>query len=200
MKVLLFCAKGFETMEFSAFVDVLGWARENFGCPVEVDTCGFEKTVVSTFGVPVTMDRTVDEVEAGQYDAIAVPGGFEAFGFYEEAYHWKLLTLLDAFNRQGKPIASVCTAALALGKSGILKHRRATTYHIGDSVRQTQLAAFGAQTTKKRFAVDGNVITSCGPETAPEVAFILLEMLCGKEKADAVRAAMGFAPQDGPRA
>ena len=67
-------------------------------------------------------------------------------------------------------------------------------------MRQTQLAAFGAKTTKKRFAVDGNVITSCGPETAPEVAFILLEMLCGKEKADAVRAAMGFAPQDGPRA
>lgn len=25
MKVLLFCARGFETMEFSVFVDVMGW-------------------------------------------------------------------------------------------------------------------------------------------------------------------------------
>ena len=26
MKVLLFCCKGFETMEFAPFVDVMGWA------------------------------------------------------------------------------------------------------------------------------------------------------------------------------
>lgn len=27
MKTLIFLAKGFETMEFSAFVDIMGWAR-----------------------------------------------------------------------------------------------------------------------------------------------------------------------------
>lgn len=53
MKVLLFCAKAFETMEFSVFIDVIGWARETFGNDVEVQTCGFQKTVISTFGVPV---------------------------------------------------------------------------------------------------------------------------------------------------
>ena len=26
MKILLFCCKGFEMMEFSPFVDVMGWA------------------------------------------------------------------------------------------------------------------------------------------------------------------------------
>ena len=30
-KVLLFLAKGFETMEFSVFVDVMGWARYDYG-------------------------------------------------------------------------------------------------------------------------------------------------------------------------
>jgi len=29
MKTLLFLAKGFETMEFSVFVDVLGWAEND---------------------------------------------------------------------------------------------------------------------------------------------------------------------------
>lgn len=33
MKVLLFLAKGFETMEASVFVDIMGWAG------VEVTTC-----------------------------------------------------------------------------------------------------------------------------------------------------------------
>lgn len=30
MKILLLCLKGFETMEFSPFVDVIGWARDDF--------------------------------------------------------------------------------------------------------------------------------------------------------------------------
>lgn len=43
MKVLVFCAKGFETMEFSVFIDVFGWARNDYGYPIYVDTCGFTK-------------------------------------------------------------------------------------------------------------------------------------------------------------
>lgn len=40
-KVLVFLAKAFETMEFSAFIDILGWARVDFGHNLVVDTCGF---------------------------------------------------------------------------------------------------------------------------------------------------------------
>ena len=60
MKVLLFCAKGFETMEFSVFVDVFGWAENDYGYPVQVVTCGFRKEVVSTFHVPIIVDRLID--------------------------------------------------------------------------------------------------------------------------------------------
>jgi len=31
MKIPLFLVKGFETMEFSVFVDVMGWARNDYG-------------------------------------------------------------------------------------------------------------------------------------------------------------------------
>lgn len=53
MKVLLLCLKAFETMEFSVFVDVLGWARDEAKKDIQVITCGFDKTVVSTFGISV---------------------------------------------------------------------------------------------------------------------------------------------------
>ncbi len=56
MKVLVFCNKGFETMEFAPFIDVFGWAKNEFQYDVEVVTCGFSKTVVSTFGIPVIAD------------------------------------------------------------------------------------------------------------------------------------------------
>lgn len=41
MKVLVF-SKGFETMEFSVFVDVMGWARNDYGHDIDVVTCGFK--------------------------------------------------------------------------------------------------------------------------------------------------------------
>lgn len=192
MKILVFCAKGFETMEFSVFIDVMGWARNDFQCPVHVDTCGFTKTVNSTFHVPVIMDKTIDEIVADDYDALAIPGGFEEFGFYEEAYDAKFLNLIRAFHEQKKPIASVCVAALPLGKSGILKDRKATTYHLNNAHRQKQLAQFGVDVVNERVVVDDNIITSYCPETAPDVAFELLKKLCGNEKMLSVKKAMGF--------
>ena len=43
MKVLLLALKGFETMEFSAFVDVMGWAHDDFGHDITVNTWAFQK-------------------------------------------------------------------------------------------------------------------------------------------------------------
>lgn len=192
MKTLLFLAKGFETMEFSVFVDVLGWARNDFGCDVEVETCGFQKTVNSTFNVKVTVDKTIDEIDINDYDALAIPGGFEEFGFYEEAYDERFLNLIRAFDKSNKIIATICVAALAVGKSGVLLGRKATTYHLNGGIRQKQLKAFGVDVVNERVVIDNNIITSYCPQTAPDVAFALLEKLTSKEKADIVKRAMGF--------
>ena len=180
-------------MEFSPFVDVMGWARSDYGMDVSVVTCGFQRQVVSTFGIPVLVDRTIDEISVNDYDALAMPGGFEEYGFYEEAYDERLLDLIRKFDRQGKPIASVCVAALPLGKSGILQGRRGTTYHLGDGRRQTQLKEFGVDVVNEPIVVDRNIMTSYCPQPAPGVAFQLLEMLTSREQMQVVKAAMGFA-------
>ncbi len=192
MKVLLFCAKGFETMEFSPFIDVFGWARNDYGYDVEVVTCGFTRQVVSTFGVTVTMDKTIDEIVVDEYDAIAIPGGFEEYDFYSEAFDQRLSDLILAFANAKKIIASVCVGALAIAKTGLLKNRRATTYHLGNGRRQAQLAEFGAIVVNEPIVVDDTIITSWCPQTAPYVALRLLEMLLGTEAADTVKNSMGF--------
>lgn len=191
-KTLLFLAKGFETMEASVFIDVLGWARNDYQLPLALTTCGFTKTVVSTFGVPVTVDRLLDEIDPADYDALAIPGGFEEFDFYDEAYNERLLALVRAFDDAKKPIASICVAALVLGKSGILQGRRATTYHLKQGYRQKQLAAQGATIVNEPLVVDGNVATSYCPSTATQVAFWLLEQLAGPAATAQVKEGMGF--------
>ncbi|EGW36921.1 DJ-1/PfpI family protein [Desulfosporosinus sp. OT] len=192
MKTLLLLAKGFETMEFSVFVDVLGWARNDYGSDVQVETCGFKKEVMSTFNIPILVDRIIDEINVDEYDALAIPGGFEDYGFYEEAYDEKFLNLIREFDIKGKIIATICVAALPLGKSGVLKNRKATTYHLNDGYRQKQLAEFLVDVVNEPIVIDKNIITSYCPETASGVAFKLLELLTSKEQTEVVKKAMGF--------
>ncbi len=192
MKVLVFLAKAFETMEFCVFIDVLGWARVDYGHDLLVDTCGFTDKVISTFNVPVLVDKTIEEINVNDYDALAIPGGFGEFGYYEEAYHEKFLKLIQEFNAKGKIIASVCSGAFPLAKSGILKNRKATTYHLKDGYYQNKLKEFGVNVVNEPVVVDDNVITSYCPETAPKVAFQLLKMLTSEEDMTVIKRAMGF--------
>jgi protein deglycase len=191
-KVLVFLAKGFETMEFSVFIDVLGWARNDYGHNLFVDTCGFTDTVISTFNVPVKVDKTIGEINVDEYDALAIPGGFGEFGFYEEVYDDRFLELVREFNAKGKIIASICSAAMPLGKSGVLKNRKATTYHLQNAYWQEKLKEFGVNVVNEPIVIDANIITSYCPETAPGVAFELLKMLTSEEEMTVIKKAMGF--------
>lgn len=192
MKVLLFLAKGFETMEASVFIDVMGWAKTDHHHDIDVVTCGFSKAVTSSFGLPVIVDMLVKDVRPDNYDALAIPGGFEEFGFYEEAFSEKTAELIREFDRQHKMIATICVAALALGYSGILTGKKATTYHLSGGKRQKQLAEFGVEVVNEPIVRTDNIITSYCTQTAPEVAFMLLESFIGTEQMHIVKTAMGF--------
>ena len=192
MNTLVFLPKGFILLEFSMFTDVMGWAREDFGHATYVTTCGFNKEVISTFGVPVIADMLIDEVNVDNYNALAIPGGFEECGFYQDVYDDRFLDLIKTFHSKDKIIATICVGALALGKSGVLKGRKATTYHCKDGYRQKQLEAFGAELVNESIVVDKNIVTSNSPEAGTHVAFKLLEMLTSKEEMELVKASMGY--------
>lgn len=193
MKVLLFCNKGFETMEFAPFVDVMGWARNDYHYDIEVITCGFTKNVISAFNIPIVVDKVISEVVVDDYEALAIPGGFEEFGFYEDAYDERFLNLIREFDKKRKYIASICVGALPIAASGILKGRKATTYHLGGGCRQKQLETFGVNVIQnQRIVIDNNVVTSFCPETAADVAFQLLIWLVGEKQAYVISDAMGY--------
>lgn len=191
-KVLLLLAEGFEIYEASAFIDVLGWNKE-YGSPkTELFTCGLTKSLKSTFGIKLEVDFTIDEINPLEYDAIAIPGGFEDYGFYNDAYSKEFQKLIIKFNEQNKIISSICVGALPIGNTGILENRKATTYNLMDGKRQKQLENFGAEIINNPVVIDNNVITSWGPSTAIEVAFTLLEKLTDLTNANHIRKLMGF--------
>ncbi|AZO95378.1 DJ-1/PfpI family protein [Halocella sp. SP3-1] len=192
MKVLLFLANGAEMIELSAFIDVFGWDRHYNNGNINIVTCGFSKEIKSTFNIPIRVDLLIEEVKTDDYNALAIPGGFADYGFYEEAYNEKFLNLIREFKNQDKPIASICVGALPIGKSGILKGKRGTTYHLMGGRRQKQLEEFRVKVENEPVIVEDNIITSWCPSTAVEVAFKLLEMLRSRNDSDKIREIMGF--------
>ena len=191
-KVLLFLSQGFEEYEASVFTDVIGWSRFYGNEPVDLITTGLRSEIKCTWNFTVRPEIEFSEINAGEFDALAIPGGFEKAGFYEDAYNTRFLDLIREFNKLGKIIASICVAALPIGKSGVLKGRNATTYDLLDGLRRKQLSDFGAVIQDERIVVDGNIITSTGPSTGLEVAFMLLERLTNSENVDLVKKYMRF--------
>jgi len=189
-KVLLLLADGFEIFEASVFIDVIGWNLVEGDCSTQLFTCGLKKEIKSSFNQRFIVDFVVDEIDITLFDALAIPGGFEVYGFYDDAYDEKFLELIRGFKSNNKIIASICVGALPLGKSGILKDKKATTYN--NVVRREALQGFGVNVINEAIVIDDNVITSWNPSTAVNVALLLLEQLTTKNNADNIRKLMGF--------
>lgn len=188
--VLLLLAKGFETFEASVFIDVIGWNLVHGDGATELFTCALNKEIKSSFNQKITVDYTVDEIDVEEFDAIAIPGGFEIYDFYEDAYSDKFLNLIQEFKKQNKIVASICVGALPVGKSGILTGKKGTTYN--SPIRREALKEFGVNVIHAPIVVDDNIITSWNPSTAIDVALLLLEMLTDKVNAGSIREMMGF--------
>ncbi|WP_346854183.1 DJ-1/PfpI family protein [uncultured Draconibacterium sp.] len=189
-KVLLLLASGFEVFEASVFIDVIGWNLVEGDGSTELFTCGLRSEIKSSFKQRFIPDFLIDDIDINDFDALAIPGGFEIYGFYNDAYDSKFLDLIRAFKSQNKLIASICVGALPVGKSGILKNKKATTYN--SLVRRQALQEFGVHVLDQPIVSDDQIITSWNPSTAVDVALLLLEQLTSKDNAEKVRHLMGF--------
>jgi 4-methyl-5(b-hydroxyethyl)-thiazole monophosphate biosynthesis len=191
-KVLLLLPQGFEEYEAAVFTDVLGWSRDVGDIAVNVATAGRRAQINCTWNLTVIPEFQLSEISVDDYDALAIPGGFEEAGYYEDAYHEDFLEIICQFNKSRKIVASICVGALPLGKSGILKNKKATTYHLLDGKRRKQLESFGAIIQDASIVIDDNIITSTSPATALDVAFTLLRLLTSPDNEEKVKTAMGF--------
>lgn len=191
-KVLLLLAQGFEVYEASVFIDVMGWNKAEGSKDTNLYTCAIRKNIESSFGLKVEVDFTIDEINPAEFDALALPGGFEEFGFYQDAYAPVFLSMIQEFHKQHKLISSICVGALALGKSGILAGKKATTYNQSGGKRHQQLKDLGVELINQPIVCEENITTSWSPVTATTVAFDLLEKLTTKKNMLYVKKLMGF--------
>jgi len=176
-KVLVPLASGFEEIEAVTIVDVLRRAG------VDVVTAGLEPgSVTGSHGIAVTPDTTLDEVDASSLDMIALPGGMPGAAHLRDDA--RVQALLQELAGSGRFCAAICAAPIALAAAGISEDRTVTSY----PGFEDRVAC--ARYVEDRVAVDGHMITSRGPGTALEFALVLVEKLCGADRARELGGAM----------
>ena len=176
-KVCVLLANGFEEIEAITIIDVLRRAS------IDVVTLGVASAQVrGAHGVTVQADRLLKGSERDAWDMVILPGGMPGSTNLRDDPAVQALIVRQA--GEGKMIGAICAAPIALGKAGVLKGKKATSYPGFEG----QLT--GAICQESRVVRDGNVFTSRGPGTAMEFALEIASALKGKETAAGVRKGM----------
>lgn len=159
-------ADGFEEIEALGTVDILRRAE------IPVDTVSMNQTneVISSRNIPVQADKKFKDMEG--YDMLILPGGAGAWKNRDDE---RVITLLKKYNEEGKMIASICAGPMALGKAGILKGKKVTSYP-GEEIEGYLKDGIYVEDP---VVTDGNITTSRGPATTFAFAYQLVDLLGG---------------------
>ncbi len=103
-KVLLLLADGYETYEASVFIDVIGWNLIDGDRSTQLFSCGLKKEIISSFSQKSIVDFLIEEININDFDALAIPGGFEEYDFYKENLINEHINILDVGVNKGQSI------------------------------------------------------------------------------------------------
>ena len=169
-RVLIIATDGFEQSELTEPKRLL----EEAGAEVSVASLkpgeirGWNE---KDWGESVTVDLTVGDVSAEDYDALLLPGGQMNPDILRTER--KVIDAVRAFDAADKPIAAICHAPWLLAEAQLIEGRTVTGW---PSIR-TDLANAGAAVVDEEVVVDGNLITSRKPGDIPAFTDALMAAL-----------------------
>jgi protease I len=119
-----------------------------------------------------SVDHTVAEADASQYDALVLPGGVANPDFLrtqEDA-----VAFVRAFFEDGKPVAAICHAPWTLVEADVVRGRKVTSW---PSIR-TDLRNAGAEWVDEEVVVDEGLVTSRKPDDLEAFCDKVVEEIC----------------------
>lgn len=114
-----------------------------------------------TPGQAVAVDKTLDEADPDEYDALVLPGGVvnaDHLRVEEKAKDFVIKMMAEE-----KPVAVICHGPWLLVSSHEVRGRKLTSYH----TLQDDIINAGGEWVDQEVAVDHNLITSRKPDDLP---------------------------------
>jgi protease I len=155
-KIMILVEEMFNTYEF--------WypyyRLQEAGAEVVVVGSGSARTYTGKPGTEVSVDKSVEQVSAFEFDGVIIPGGYAPDHMRR---YPKMVQLVKDMDEQGKVIGAVCHAGWMLASAEIVQNRTVTSFFaIKDDLKHA-----GAHWVDQEVAVDGNLITSRKPDDLP---------------------------------
>ncbi len=116
-----------------------------------------------------TVDKTLDQVKASDYNALVLPGGVMNPDFLRRDQ--RALTFVRDFFKQEKPVAAICHAAWTLISADVVNGRKMTSF---SSIKDDVINA-GANWVDEEVVVDQGFVTSRKPDDLPAFNSKLIE-------------------------
>ena len=174
-RVVFFLLPGVHLLDLAGPAQVFSTAAGH-GMPYEVRYVGEAGQVGSAQGLPLLPDTEWPRL--GTDDLVVVPGWRAGSLRHGPVPGADTRERLRAHHATGGTVASVCSGADALGRSGLLDGRRCTTHHD----LQRELAARYPRARVVRdvlFTTDDRVVTSAGIASGIDLALHLLAVRHG---------------------
>jgi deglycase len=143
--------------------------REAGGEPVVVGP-GPGRTHASKHGYQVEVDKLVGEVEAGDFDAVIIPGGYAPDRMRR---HPAMVDLVRQAALNGKVVAAICHGGWMLASAEVIRGKNLTGFH---AIKDDLIHA-GAHYRDAEVVVDGKIITSRQPSDLPAFCRAILAAL-----------------------
>ena len=171
-RALVILAEGAEESEAVIIVDLL----RRGGIETVLAGLNGDGPVLLSRKVRVIPDAALASV-TGNFDVLILPGGAE--GARRLATSELVGERLKTFSREGRLVAAICAAPLALQAHQVFAGR-AMTCHPSVASR---IAMFGKLDQRSSVVEDGNLITSQGPGTSFLFALTIVRRVMGETRA-----------------
>lgn len=169
-RILIVATDGFEEWELFGPRQIL----QKRGADVQLASLKLDPiqaTVHDDPGKTIRPDLTIDDASADDFDALILPGGVRNPDHLR--IHGKVIELIKAFNRQGKPIGAICHGPWLLVEADLLRGRTATSW---PSIR-TDLKNAGATVVDDAAVTDGNIVTSRNPDDVEAFTNAIIDLI-----------------------
>lgn len=124
----------------------------------------------SKHGYPVKEDRNVTDVQASEFDAVIIPGGYAPDHMRRSE---AMVSFVRTMANDGRVVAFICHAGWLAASAGILRGKRATSFF---SIRDDMTNA-GAEWVDRECVRDGNLISSRKPSDLPAFCRTIVDAL-----------------------
>jgi protease I len=129
------------------------------------------------WGESVKVDKTLDNVNAEEYDGLLLPGG--VINPDHLRMDPKAVNFVKQFVSSGKTVGAICHGPWTLLEAGALKGKTVTSW----PSLKTDLKNAGANWVDKEVVTDGQFITSRNPDDIPAFNKAVIESVAhGPEK------------------